>query len=70
MAAPTKPASYHFILTIQRDTGMVSTRAGVWTAPSTGGRRDEALTAIANQAFPGELPNIVILNFSLEPNDL
>ncbi|MFE2497119.1 hypothetical protein [Streptomyces scopuliridis] len=66
----TQEAAYHFVLTIQTNTGIRS-RAGVWNAPATEARRDKALQAIAEAAFPDELRRgLCILFFSVEPNQL
>lgn len=62
--------AFHFIITIQRDSGLTSSRAGiVHLTPGTG--RDEALELIATHHFPGERPgSLVILFFAIERNQL
>lgn len=70
IATQQTPTAYHWILTVKLKS-TISTRAGVWTPPHPAdARRDVALRAIAEDAFPGLMPNIVVLFFSFEPNQL
>lgn len=70
-APPTgQPTTYHYILTVQKDTGLIGCRAGLWTAPVAGARRDEALQQITTHHFPDQWPGLVVLYFSLELNQL
>jgi hypothetical protein len=62
--------AHHFILTLQRPNGITSTRAGVWTPPP-GATREQALAQIVEAAFPDlPLSSVVVLFFSLAPNQL
>jgi hypothetical protein len=67
---PETGISHHFILTLQRPHGVTSTRAGVWVPPP-GTTRDQALAQIVEAAFPDQpLSSVVVLFFSLTPNQL
>ncbi|MCX4885886.1 hypothetical protein [Streptomyces sp. NBC_00847] len=70
MAAQTetpKLTTYHFVLTVQRQNGIASTRSDVLHLPD-GSTRQEALTFLKDTLFRHE--NVAILFFSLEPNQL
>lgn len=59
--------TYSFILTVQRQNGIASTRSDVLHLPA-GTTRTEALSFLKNALFPNE--NLAILFFSLEPDQL
>ncbi|WP_233414892.1 hypothetical protein [Streptomyces sp. N35] len=61
--------THHFILTLQRPQGVTSTRSSLVT-PRPGATRAEVLSAIIAHYFPELSTGIVILYFSLEPNQL
>jgi len=66
-AATPQLTVYHFILTVQRENGMASTRADLLNLPA-GATRTEALSFLKNTYFPNE--NVAILFFDLAPNQL
>jgi hypothetical protein len=65
---PETVVSHHFILAIQRPSGGVSTRAGSWVQ-RPGATREEAFAQIVAAAFPEQpLSSVVVLFYSLTPN--
>jgi hypothetical protein len=64
-AAPA--VTYHFILTVQRNNGVASTRSDLVDIPA-GTTRQATLGYLANQYFPGE--QVAVLFFDLQPNQL
>lgn len=58
---------HHFILTVQRQNGIASTRTDILNLPA-GATRKEVLSFLKNTLFPGE--NLAVLFFSLEPNQI
>lgn len=64
---PAQPTTYHFILTVQRQNGVVGTRTDIVDIPA-GTTRQQALGYLANQYWPGE--TFAVLFFDLTPNKL
>lgn len=67
MATTTSLAPYHFILTVQRQNGLASTRSGIATIPA-GTTRQQTLSDLLTQYFTGE--TVAVLFFDLQPNQL
>jgi hypothetical protein len=65
-AAP-QITTYHFILTVQRESGIASTRTDVIDIRA-GSTRQDVLSFLANQYFPRE--TVAVLFFDLRPNQL
>lgn len=68
MTTQTETATtYHFVLTVQRSSGVASTRTDVIDIPA-GATRQEVLSFLATKYFPGE--TVAVLFFDLQPNQL
>ncbi|MCL8016866.1 hypothetical protein [Streptomyces sp. AS02] len=66
-AAAQQTTDYHYILTVQRQNGIASTRSGVAHIPP-GSTREHVAGQVVQEHFPNQ--PIAVLFFSLEPNQL
>jgi hypothetical protein len=60
---------YHFILTIKKHDGTKASKNGT-VAVGPNATRQQTLNSLGKQLFPDQMPNICVLFFSLEPNQL
>lgn len=66
---PQSITPYHFVLTLQLPNGSPTSRSGV-VNPQPGTTRDQVFVQLVESLFGLRLDDVVVLHFSLTPNQL